>query len=207
MLQVDHINKTIQGRIILEDISFDLAQGNLIISGPSGCGKSTLAHIIAGLDKQYTGSLRLDGRLMHDYKTKQWMRDIQYVPQYLRKSMYPHPPVEGVSPEPLKRFGIPKTLHASRVDNVLSQCQLSSQLLQQRVSTLSGGQFQRVWIAKALIIQPKLLILDEATTNLDVVNEDLILQMLQSLTDIQLLIISHDPYVIQQFEAQHLSLT
>lgn len=38
MLQVDHINKTIQGRIILEDISFDLAQGNLIISGPSGCG-------------------------------------------------------------------------------------------------------------------------------------------------------------------------
>ena len=52
-----------------------------------------------------------------------------------------------------------------------------------------GGQFQRVWIAKALIIQPKLLILDEATTNLDVVNEDLILQMLQSLTDIQLLII------------------
>ncbi|MDU6180840.1 MAG: ATP-binding cassette domain-containing protein, partial [Staphylococcus lugdunensis] len=102
MLQVDHINKTIQGRIILEDISFDLAQGNLIISGPSGCGKSTLAHIIAGLDKQYTGSLRLDGRLMHDYKTKQWMRDIQYVPQYQRTSMDPRQTVEAVLTEPLK---------------------------------------------------------------------------------------------------------
>ncbi|EWA56466.1 hypothetical protein U421_02104, partial [Staphylococcus aureus M74952] len=79
-------------------------------------------------------------------------------------------------------------------------------ILNHKVSTLSGGQFQRVWIAKALILEPEILILDEATTNLDVINEEAILQMLISLKMTQLIIISHDTYVLSQFEGIQLQL-
>ncbi|KMS30324.1 NAD+ synthetase, partial [Staphylococcus aureus] len=78
------------------------------------------------------------------------------------------------------------------IEAVLDQCNLPHDILNHKVSTLSGGQFQRVWIAKALILEPEILILDEATTNLDVINEEAILQMLISLKMTQLIIISHD---------------
>ncbi|MDU2912562.1 MAG: NAD+ synthetase, partial [Staphylococcus warneri] len=62
------------------------------------------------------------------------------------------------------------------------------------------------WIAKALILEPEILILDEATTNLDVINEEAILQMLISLKMTQLIIISHDTYILSQFEGIQLQL-
>lgn len=74
------------------------------------------------------------------------------------------------------------------------------------MSTLSGGQFQRLWIAKALLVEPDVLILDEATTNLDVVNEDIILQMLREFQHLQLIIITHDSYLLQALPGKHLNI-
>ena len=83
---------------------------------------------------------------------------------------------------------------------------LPKEILKQRIETLSGGQFQRVWIAKALIVEPQVLILDEATTNLDVISEEMILDMLKSLNNTKLIIISHDSYVLNTFKGDMLEL-
>ena len=92
------------------------------------------------------------------------------------------------------------------MQNAMKLCKLDSQLLNKKVSNLSGGQFQRLWIAKALLVEPDVIILDEATTNLDVINEELILQTLREIENLQLIIITHDPYLLHSLPGKHLKI-
>ena len=194
MLKIERLTKYIDTQLIFKEISCTINDQHLLISGESGCGKSTLAKIIAGLDTDYQGELYLNGRLRESYTSKEWMKHIQYVPQYQRDTLNQRKTV------------LAKQRYTSSIEAVLDQCNLPHDILNHKVSTLSGGQFQRVWIAKALILEPEILILDEATTNLDVINEEAILQMLISLKMTQLIIISHDTYVLSQFEGIQLQL-
>ncbi|MCE5097248.1 ABC transporter ATP-binding protein [Staphylococcus devriesei] len=206
MLQVKQVNKSIDQRHILNDISFEMMQSCLLICGESGCGKSTLARIITGLDNDYTGQISFEGKLKEQIPLKTWMKDIQYIPQYQKDTLDGRKTVKYTLMEPLKNYNFEKSSYQTRIEQVLEHCQLPQSILNQRIETLSGGQFQRVWIAKALLVEPKVLILDEATTNLDVINEELIIQMLKSLKNMQLIIISHDSYVLNSFNGQMLNL-
>ncbi|MGA4514261.1 ABC transporter ATP-binding protein [Staphylococcus caledonicus] len=206
MLQVKHVNKSIDQRRILNDISFEMTQPCLLICGESGCGKSTLARIITGLDDDYTGQISFEGKLKEQIPLKTWMKDIQYIPQYQKDTLDGRKTVKYTLMEPLKNYNFEKSSYQTRIEQVLEHCQLPQSILNQRIETLSGGQFQRVWIAKALLVEPKVLILDEATTNLDVINEELIIQMLKSFKNMQLIIISHDSYVLNSFNGQMLNL-
>ncbi|EOA9257981.1 ATP-binding cassette domain-containing protein [Staphylococcus aureus] len=206
MLKIERLTKYIDTQLIFKEISCTINDQHLLISGESGCGKSTLAKIIAGLDTDYQGELYLNGRLRESYTSKEWMKHIQYVPQYQRDTLNQRKTVLATLLEPLKNYKVNKQRYTSSIEVVLDQCNLPHDILNHKVSTLSGGQFQRVWIAKALILEPEILILDEATTNLDVINEEAILQMLISLKMTQLIIISHDTYVLSQFEGIQLQL-
>ena len=206
MLKIERLTKYIDTQLIFKEISCTINDQHLLISGESGCGKSTLAKIIAGLDTDYQGELYLNGRLRESYTSKEWMKHIQYVPQYQRDTLKQRKTVLATLLEPLKNYKVNKQRYTSSIEAVLDQCNLPHDILNHKVSTLSGGQFQRVWIAKALILEPEILILDEATTNLDVINEEAILQMLISLKMTQLIIISHDTYVLSQFEGIQLQL-
>ncbi|MEJ7517482.1 ATP-binding cassette domain-containing protein, partial [Staphylococcus pasteuri] len=81
---------------------------HLLISGESGCGKSTLAKIIAGLDTDYQGELYLNGRLRESYTSKEWIKHIQYVPQYQRDTLNQRKTVLATLLEPLKNYKVNK---------------------------------------------------------------------------------------------------
>lgn len=206
MLEVNNMTKHIDGKRIFKDINIQMNHHHLLISGESGSGKSTLAKILAGLDTDYSGQLYLNHKLREEYTTKEWMKVIQYVPQYQKDTLNGRKTVRYILTEPLKNYHVNKETYDKRIEAVLEQCALAPNVLNQRIDTLSGGQFQRVWIAKALIIEPQILILDEATTNLDVINEEAILQMLKLLEHTQLIIISHDSYVLNSFEGMTIKL-
>lgn len=206
MLEIENLTKTINHRHIINGLSLTIEDQNLLISGKSGSGKSTLAKMIAGLDSNYTGTIKFNHRPQESIPLKQWMKMIQYVPQYQRDTLNPRKTVEYILREPLRNYHVDKEDYGHKIETVLEQCLLPKSILKQRMSTLSGGQFQRVWIAKALIVEPEVLILDEATTNLDVMSEETIIQMLKALEQVQLIIISHDPYVLNSFEGMELKI-
>ncbi|NUI81719.1 ATP-binding cassette domain-containing protein [Staphylococcus borealis] len=207
MLQIKSLNKSFSEKQIFKNFNFELKNDDhLIISGTSGSGKSTLAQIIAGLDNRYEGIISYKEMTLGHVSRHDWMKHIQYVPQYNANTLDPKKTVSWVLKQPLKHFNIPKRLHDDKILSVIEQCQLDKRLLSKKVCTLSGGQFQRLWIAKALLVEPEILILDEATTNLDVINEDIIIQMLRNLNTLQLIMIIHDPYLLDSLPGKHLKI-
>jgi ABC-type lipoprotein export system ATPase subunit len=190
-------------RDVLRDISFDLDSGDsLSISGPSGVGKSTLLNIISGLDDADNGNIYFDklcfSNLTTPEKTKFRLQNISLVFQsfnllkdfnVLENVMLPLT-YKGLSKKDSKEYAI------SALDSVdLSNFKLSS------VNTLSGGEAQRVGIARALAMNAKIILADEPTGNLDKDTSNLILNNLVDvcrLNKISLIVVSHDDTVLSK---------
>jgi surface protein len=191
------------GREVLRDISFTLDSGNsLSISGPSGAGKSTLLNIISGLDDADTGDIYFDNlcftSLTNSEKTRFRLQNISLVFQsfnllkdfnVLENIMLPLI-YKGLSKKDSKEHAI------SALESVdLSNFKLSS------VNTLSGGEAQRVGIARALATNAKIILADEPTGNLDKDTSNLIINNLVDVcrvNKISLIIVSHDDTVLSK---------
>lgn len=207
MLRINQLSKSFSDKQIFKHFDLEMnTHEHLIISGVSGSGKSTLAQIIAGLDDDYQGVVSYKDLTLGQVSRHDWVKHIQYVPQYNTNTLDPKKTVSWILKQPLKHFNIPKIQHEDKVTEVMKQCKLDQSLLPKKVSTLSGGQFQRLWIAKALLVEPDILILDEATTNLDVINEETIIQMLQEFNKLQLIVITHDPYLLNSLPGKHIKI-
>ena len=190
-------------RDVLQDISFDLDSGDsLSISGPSGAGKSTLLNIISGLDDADNGNIYFDklcfSNLTTLEKTKFRLQNISLVFQsfnllkdfnVLENVMLPLI-YKGLSKKDSKEYAM------SALDSVdLSNFKLSS------VNTLSGGEAQRVGIARALAMNAKIILADEPTGNLDKDTSNLILNNLVDVcrvNKISLIVVSHDDTVLSK---------
>ena len=190
-------------RDVLRDISFNLDSGDsLSISGPSGAGKSTLLNIISGLDDADDGNIYFDklcfSNLTSPEKTKFRLQNISLIFQsfnllkdfnVLENVMLPLI-YKGLSKKDSKEYAL------SALDAVdLSNFRLSS------VNTLSGGEAQRVGIARALAMNAKIILADEPTGNLDKDTSNLILNNLVDvcrLNKISLIVVSHDDTVLSK---------
>lgn len=175
--------RTADGRQALDGVDFDLPFGALIaVTGPSGAGKSTLADIAAGLAPPSCGSLTVDGRELTPDLRAAWRRQVAVVPQdpflfhdTIRANLLLAAPHAG---EPDLWAAL---TDAAAADFVRALPHGLDTVVGDRGGAVSGGERQRLALARALLRHPRLLILDEATSALDAASEALVLQALERL--------------------------
>ena len=157
----------------VDDVSLSIDQGDTFgIVGESGSGKSTLARLVMRLVEPTSGTVRFDGRdlLALDTSALRGMRrHMQLVFQNPYTSLNPRMHVGDIISEPLVIHGCGDARErVARTAEVLAQVGLSHDLMKRLPKELSGGQCQRVGIARALVLNPKLVVLDEPVSALDV---------------------------------------
>lgn len=183
---------------VVKNVSFCVAKGETLgIIGESGCGKSTVLRSLAGLDRHWTGRLRLAGVEVDKTRTRQQMLLTQMVFQDPFGSLHPRHRISRILAEPLQAMKWGKGW--DRVADALAQVGLSADFAERFPHQLSGGQRQRVAIARALMLEPEILLLDEPTSALDVSVQAEVLNLLSDLKDSRQLtyvLVSHDLSVI-----------
>ena len=178
MLELQHISyETEENREILHDISLTIQDRFVAITGPNGGGKSTLAKIIAGIYTPTSGRILLDGEDITALSiTERARRGISYAFQQ---------PVrfKGLRVGDLMNLAAGKDANIAEVCAYLSEVGLCARdyIDRELDASLSGGERQRVWIAMALAQEPKILILDEPTTYLDVCHQLEVMELVSRL--------------------------
>jgi zinc transport system ATP-binding protein len=177
---------------VLENINLSIEQGEFLgIVGPNGGGKTTLLKLILGLLKPTQGTISIKG--LSPIKGREW---IGYVPQFANFSRdYPISVMQAILLGRLGKtkrfFGYCKTDYQI-AERVMQETYLTD-LKHRALNTLSGGQLQRVLIARALACEPEILILDEPTANIDMRVEEDIFDLLKILNQrLSILVVSHD---------------
>ncbi|KXA18766.1 ABC transporter ATP-binding protein [Fusobacterium nucleatum] len=189
-------NKELQA---LKNINIRLKKGECIgIVGESGCGKSTLARIIVGIERKTSGKIIFDNKEIEGIsKTK----DIQMIFQNPLSSFNPRMKIVDYMWEPLRNyFKLSKKDSIPFIKKSLIDVGLDENALEKYPHEFSGGQLQRITIARAIIIKPKLIVCDEITSALDVSVQKQILELLKKLQkdlDLSYLFIGHDLAVVQ----------
>jgi sn-glycerol 3-phosphate transport system ATP-binding protein len=157
------IKKSFGSAHVLHGIDTSFSDGEfIVILGPSGCGKSTLLRIIAGLERQTAGDIRIGGKVMNTVEPAE--RNIAMV--FQNYALYPHMSVYENMAYGLKVRGLPKSDIDARVDKAAKMLELAH-LLDRRSRQLSGGQRQRVAMGRAIVRDPQVFLFDEPLSNLD----------------------------------------
>lgn len=189
-------------------ISFQLFPGEcLAIIGESGSGKTTTVHMISRLADPSSGCITLDGQDITHLKGQELRRvyrTMQMVFQTPTESFDPRRTLGDGIGESLRNAGVSKGETREKVEALLERCGLGAEFADRYPHQVSGGQCQRAAIARALAIEPKLLICDEATSALDVTVQKEIMDLLNALRaqqgrNLSILFICHDISLVQQF--------
>ncbi len=199
--------KAAQTVYAVDGVNFDLFEGETLgIVGESGCGKSSLARALCGLNPITRGSALFDGRIdLAKATTKKWHevhKQLQFVFQDPIAALNPRMTVAEIIAEPLITLH-PQMMKSQVIDKVIATMKLvglNPNQVNRYPQEFSGGQCQRIGIARALILEPKVLICDESVSALDVSIKAQIINLLQEIQQrlkFSILFISHDLGVIR----------
>lgn len=202
MLIVDRVEKSYkkggwfstERQNVLKNVSFECKNGECLgIIGESGSGKSTLGRLILGIEKPDRGTVLFDGKNVEDRRVR--LGNISAVFQDYKSSINPFFTVEEAIMEPLKIQNKVKKENQNKIDHLLNQVGLNPSYRKRHPHELSGGEVQRVCIARAISTEPKCILLDEAISSLDVSIQIQVLELLKELKKIynmSYVFITHD---------------
>ena len=168
-VHVQNLTKRYGAQVAVFEMTFDVRSGGtLALLGPSGCGKTTILRCLAGLESPDSGLIEIDGKPVFDRT-----RNVDVAPErrglgvvFQSYAVWPHMTVAENVAFPLKVRGIPETERLARATRMLEMVGLGG--FENRSATLvSGGQQQRIALARALVHEPRLVLFDEALSNLD----------------------------------------
>ena len=200
MIELENITKTIGGKVILDHLSLRIDQGDLVaIVGKSGSGKSTLLNLLGLIDGEYRYEIFGQTNLaVNSAKAQTIIREhISYLFQNF--ALIDDETVEYNLMLALKYVKLSKKDKLKKVEEILERVGLPA-TLHQKVSELSGGEQQRIAVARAILKPSQLILADEPTGSLDPENRDLVLKFLLEMNreGKTVIIVTHDAYVAQQ---------
>ena len=201
MLEIKTCCKSFGSQTVLQNVSLNIPDGSIIgVSGASGIGKSTLANLLCGVTAPDAGGIFLDGQLLvseqHPYDRRRGL-SIQMVYQQPYASLDPSQKIGAGLRELISYHRLAENKKAAEtlIADILVQMQLPAKILAHLPRQISGGEAQRVALARCLLLRPKLLILDEATSMLDVSTQANLLALVKAQmipSGGSVLFISHD---------------
>lgn len=202
MLKVESVEKSYkkgglfsaERQNVLKNISLECKDGECLgIIGESGSGKSTLGRLILGIEKPDRGTVLFEGKNIEDRRVR--LGNISAVFQDYKSSINPFFTVEEAIMEPLNIQNKVKKENQNKIDHLLNQVGLDPSYRKKYPHELSGGEVQRVCIARAISTEPKCILLDEAISSLDVSVQTQVLELLKKLKKIynmSYVFITHD---------------
>ena len=190
-LSLKNISKKYKDKEILKNISFDIKEGELVcILGSSGCGKTTLLNIIGGFVSDYSGDVLLSNENINNIPPEK--REIATV--FQSYGLFTHKNVIDNVSYGLKLLKIDRNTREKRAQEMLEKVGLAG-YDKKKIKELSGGEQQRVAIARSMVLNPKLLLLDEPLSNLDVHLRDVMrkeIKRIQKQFGVTMIIVTHD---------------
>lgn len=213
VLEANNLSKSYQGRTVLREVSLSLHRGETLgVVGHSGSGKTTLAQLLLAVEQAESGEVRVSGEpwsALTENERRRRRPKIQAVSQDTLAAFNPRWTSARILDEALRLRVLGAEDRKVRAAQLLAEVLLPVELMQRRPSEMSGGQRQRLAIARALALEPEILICDEAVSALDVtVQAELVLlfERLSAQRGLAVLFISHDLMVVRKISDRVITL-
>lgn len=194
MISAKNISKSYSSKKVLKNIDLDISAGNTVaLIGPSGCGKSTLLRIIMGLIEADSGFILIDGETVSKENVLQVRQKIGYVIQ--KGGLFPHLTARENATLASEYLGWNTSKTEERLNELADLVQIDKNLLNRKPDGLSGGQAQRISLIRALMLDPKIILLDEPLGSIDpLVRHELQSDLKKIFQELQktVLLVTHD---------------